>query len=331
MFYNQYVYSLQLNENKNIGAAPPLGTTNGASNRVLTAPNNSISKNVHTVNSQSMQNKPNDTTGTTQKSTTGTEDILYDEENLHSSGESSLPKSEDDIAQLLVDKGLETKTADKAAEVVASFLSGESPTDAQLDVIASSRQAFDLFGELFGTDIDLASKNALDVVTKRIAERAGRVGGDISSGMFKSSLYTDGKLDYSKIELEYMPSYNLAGYRSLMKQYYEAGKSGASIDSVQNSGDVRLTDEAKRAAYEAGKQSSDLTSGEDSGIVKSGAVSGARNPDGEKARIHAEKYYGLIRTMKTDVAKIAKTTGLSKQQIQAIKNFIFYEKHDLGG
>ena len=104
-----------------------------------------------------------------------------------------------------------------------------------------------------GTDIDLASKNALDVVTKRIAERAGRVGGDISSGMFKSSLYTDGKLDYSKIELEYMPSYNLAGYRSLMKQYYEAGKSGASIDSVQNSGDVKLADEAKQAAYEAGK------------------------------------------------------------------------------
>lgn len=35
--------------------------------------------------------------------------------------------------------------------------------------------------------------------------------------------------------------------------------------------------------------------------------------------------------MKSDVIKIAKTTGLPVEQIQEIKNFIFYEKHDLGG
>ena len=35
--------------------------------------------------------------------------------------------------------------------------------------------------------------------------------------------------------------------------------------------------------------------------------------------------------MKTDVEKIAKTTGFSEEKIQEVKNFIFYDKHDLGG
>lgn len=70
--------------------------------------------------------------------------------------------------------------------------------------------------------------------------------------------------------------------------------------------------------------------GESSKIV-AGAVSGARNPFGNKAKEHAKKYYGLVRSMKTDVAKIAKTTGISKEKIQSVKDFIFNEKHDLGG
>lgn len=35
--------------------------------------------------------------------------------------------------------------------------------------------------------------------------------------------------------------------------------------------------------------------------------------------------------MKTDVPKIAKATGFSESEIQKVKNFIFNEKHDLGG
>lgn len=34
--------------------------------------------------------------------------------------------------------------------------------------------------------------------------------------------------------------------------------------------------------------------------------------------------------MKTDVQKIAKTTGYSEKEIQRIKNYIFIDKHDLG-
>ena len=74
-----------------------------------------------------------------------------------------------------------------------------------------------------------------------------------------------------------------------------------------------------------------LTNNTNGDIIKSGAVSGARNPYGEKAKEHADKYYGLVRSMKTDVENIAKTTGFSEEQIQEVKNFIFYDKHDLGG
>jgi hypothetical protein len=68
-----------------------------------------------------------------------------------------------------------------------------------------------------------------------------------------------------------------------------------------------------------------------SGIIKSGAVSGARNPYGSKAREHANRYYGLVRSMNTDVEKIATTTGHTIDEIQKIKNYVFYDKHDLGG
>ncbi len=74
-----------------------------------------------------------------------------------------------------------------------------------------------------------------------------------------------------------------------------------------------------------------VAKGSGSGIIKSGAISGARNPYGDAAKAHAEKYYGLVRSMKTDVSKISAATGYSEEQIQEIKNFIFLEKHDLGG
>ena len=67
------------------------------------------------------------------------------------------------------------------------------------------------------------------------------------------------------------------------------------------------------------------------GIMKSGAVSGARNPHSKEARAHAERYYGLVRSMKTDVSRISKATGFAEEDIRAIKNYIFMEKHDLGG
>lgn len=66
------------------------------------------------------------------------------------------------------------------------------------------------------------------------------------------------------------------------------------------------------------------------GIIKAGAVSGARNPFGEAASKHAETYYGLIRSMTTDVSKIARNTSYTEDEIRTIKNYLFVDEHDLG-
>lgn len=74
-----------------------------------------------------------------------------------------------------------------------------------------------------------------------------------------------------------------------------------------------------------------LTGDADSDIIRaSGAISGALNPDSKEADKHAERYYGLVRSMKTDVSRIAKNTGYSESFIQSIKNYIFIDEHDLG-
>ena len=62
------------------------------------------------------------------------------------------------------------------------------------------------------------------------------------------------------------------------------------------------------------------------------AINGARitNITGSAAEQHAERYYGLVRSMTNDVARIAENTGYAEETIQRIKDFIFVEEHDLG-
>lgn len=59
-------------------------------------------------------------------------------------------------------------------------------------------------------------------------------------------------------------------------------------------------------------------------------ITGARNLYSKEADEHAERYYGLVRSMTTDVERISKTTGFKQEDIQAVKDFLFYEEHDLG-
>lgn len=68
-----------------------------------------------------------------------------------------------------------------------------------------------------------------------------------------------------------------------------------------------------------------------SGIIKSGAISGALNPDSKRAQEHAKKYYESVRHMTNDVNRIAQNTDFSVELISQIKDFIFMQKHDLGG
>ena len=76
---NQYVYSLQLTENKKIGAAPPLDTTNGVLIPGAHRSNNNVTQNTSVVNSYSMQNSQNNTSEDSH-SVDGTEEILFESE-----------------------------------------------------------------------------------------------------------------------------------------------------------------------------------------------------------------------------------------------------------
>ena len=78
------------------------------------------------------------------------------------------------------------------------------------------------------------------------------------------------------------------------------------------------------------KEDSSIENTNKNGIIVAGGVSGARDPDSEEANEHAERYYALVRKMSTDVEKIAKTTGRTKEEIQSIKNYIFIDEHEFG-
>jgi hypothetical protein len=62
----------------------------------------------------------------------------------------------------------------------------------------------------------------------------------------------------------------------------------------------------------------------------SGGISGAiSDPLSPKAMAHAKTYYEEIRHRNDDIAKIAKNTGYSIDQISLIKNYLFISEHQL--
>lgn len=66
-------------------------------------------------------------------------------------------------------------------------------------------------------------------------------------------------------------------------------------------------------------------------MIISGAISGAiTDPDCPRAIEHAILYYNSIRKRTDDVLKIAANTGFDIVDIDAVKKFIFMEKHNLG-
>lgn len=63
----------------------------------------------------------------------------------------------------------------------------------------------------------------------------------------------------------------------------------------------------------------------------SGGISGAiTDVTSTQAMKHAKMYYEEIRHMSTDVAKIAKNTRFTQEQILQVKHFLFLDKHVLG-
>lgn len=60
-------------------------------------------------------------------------------------------------------------------------------------------------------------------------------------------------------------------------------------------------------------------------------VSGALNGFSKEANDHAERYYGLVRAMKTDYQRIAQNVGWKPEVILNIKRHVFTDKHMIDG
>lgn len=128
----------------------------------------------------------------------------------------------------------------------------------------------------------------------------------------------------------------IAGYDPdrYLDMYYAAGGS----DSDERIRNLRRELEAprreeinaqKRAAYARRKEA--LTGAGSSGMITAGGISGALDPGSKRATEHAKRYYESVRHMTTDAQQIAENTGFSEADVQAVKDFIFNEKHNLGG
>lgn len=58
-------------------------------------------------------------------------------------------------------------------------------------------------------------------------------------------------------------------------------------------------------------------------------ITGALDPNSNRAIKHSEQYYESVRKMKTDFKRIAKNTGFDENEIKRIKNYLFVDEHEL--
>ncbi len=71
-----------------------------------------------------------------------------------------------------------------------------------------------------------------------------------------------------------------------------------------------------------------FTNAEKHGIIRN-RITGARDPYGAAAHKHADKYYDFVRSIRTDCAQIAFNTGMDIKTIEAIKQYLFMDTHNL--
>ncbi len=69
----------------------------------------------------------------------------------------------------------------------------------------------------------------------------------------------------------------------------------------------------------------------DGGIIDGKVASGALDRHSNIAQEHANRYYKLVESMKTDCKHIAENTGFSEDIIQSVKSYVFIDEHDLDG
>ena len=106
---------------------------------------------------------------------------------------------------------------------------------------------------------------------------------------------------------------------------------GAHDETAVNLGGELYRDSGKEVYF---SNKSSIMNNENSSFRTNGeeSVTGARitDPDSKAATSHAERYYGLVRKMKSDVSRIATNTGFSETEIARVKQYLFLEEHNLG-
>ena len=64
--------------------------------------------------------------------------------------------------------------------------------------------------------------------------------------------------------------------------------------------------------------------------INAGGIAGAiTDPLSPRALAHAKMYYEEIRSIHSDVQKIAENTGFTKHQIMLVRNYLFVDEHEL--
>lgn len=109
---------------------------------------------------------------------------------------------------------------------------------------------------------------------------------------------------------------------------YEYPEYPTSIDRVdesgENVGDMSYSEWREMKAAES--ENNAFTGRAESGIMNTGALNGYS----KRADKHAVQYYESVRHMKTDTKRIAENTGWSVEDVQKVKEHVFFNTHDLG-
>jgi SPP1 gp7 family putative phage head morphogenesis protein len=131
-----------------------------------------------------------------------------------------------------------------------------------------------------------------------------------------------------------MPGKNAApmhpGCRCSVAAYEDSEEYNAWLDYLDKGGTTKEWEAHGKAVWKKQKNGGKFVAkpGEN-GIIRSGAISGALNPNSVQAQKHAIQYYESVRHMTNDVNRISNNIGWKSEAIKKIKEYIFIEEHDL--
>lgn len=158
------------------------------------------------------------------------------------------------------------------------------------------------------------------------------------------------ELSEAQIKKEYAIDTRMRAYENRIRQMKTEEKLLRSVGAIDSAKELRKkwrkeTLEYKAFAFENGRAferarcvvdeselnfeefyENELTNDVESGILN---ISGAKNSSDYQS--HGAIRYPFYRKITYDVERIAKNTGYTVEQIQKVKNYLFIDKHDLGG